>query len=884
MLKKAIIITVILLAILINFNPNFIDASEVEEDFYESEFLVGFIELYLGMNTLDGDLELIEDSDRYQERINIGRANFYLRGKIKGEYLLTAWLDTKEESLGDILTNLNKREQVSPFEKIDAEKYYPVYGDNSYINSEVDTAGRVYIKLESDELNAIWGNTRLNLDDNYLIDYRRNIYGASINYNSDFSVNAYWYQPFSAQVRDELELTGGILYYLSQEDLVAGSETIRLELRDSNTDRVIESKELQAGRDYEINYLQGRIVLKSNLYGTASNNLIIDEDGENKFYLIANYQHEYDSTDMTDSNYGLETGYDITDNLHITANYHQENHGDGDDYILRGLNLVYGDSDRTDFRVDYSDSKNLTTGTYFSSDGGINYERIELKTGERAQAWNLEYDRVLTEDREIELSTYYTYREAGFNSGSYYTENDRTNYGLSLVQENDQMKNRISYARVINGDAQKDIYDLGLDRQYNPETDYEIELKYRDERPAEEPEARSLTGALGIDHQYSENIKLYGSQQLTLYRNDAAERNNITTLGGEVEQGKWRYTAEGSAGDRNRLAAGAGYSFSEDTEFYTELARRFDDDSTETTVGGRSQLSDGTSLTAEHRFVDSKDRTTNSNVLGLDYLATDNLVLSLDYTRSEIRPADSENFTRDIVGGSVNYTEENFRTANRFEYRVDDKEDKFEQIVLKSDSKLRHNEELDFIYELEYSREKQELIDKYLEGTFGIAYHPREHDRVNYLFKYSHINQENRLGSDSLREPGDYAAEKSRVVSLDTVFDVNPEWRITSKFAFKDSMIKANSFEESWSRSQTYLWTQRLQHALREDIDVFAEYRTLGNSLASDRKWGFLVGGYKQFDNNTKIGLGYNFTDFNDDLTNLNYNARGLFLNIIKAW
>ncbi len=884
MLKKTLIITVILIAILISFNSSLINASDVEEDFYESEFLVGFIELYLGMNTLDGELELIEDSDRYQERINMGRANFFLRGKIQGKYLLTAWLDTKEEDLKDILTNLNKREQVSPFEKIDAEKYYPVYGDDSYISSEVDTAGRFYVKLESDELNAIWGNTRLSYDDNYLIDYRRNIYGASLDYSSDFSINAYWHQPFSMQVQDELELTGGILYYLSQEDLVAGSENIKIELRDSSTDRVIESKELKAGRDYEINYLQGRIVLKSNLYGTASNNLIIDEDGENKFYMIVDYQHEYDSTDITDSNYGLETSYNITDNLYITANYLQENHGDGDDYILRGLNLVYENPGQSTFRADYADSKSLATGTYFSSDGGINYDRIELTTGDRSRAWNLEYDRVLIEDRDIELSTYYNHREAGFNSGSRYLENDRTNYGLSLVHQNEDFKNKASYDRVISGDDQKDIYSLGMNRQFDQDTDYEIEFKYRDDRPAEEPIARSLTGALGVDHQYSENIKLYGSQQLTLYRNDAAERNNITTLGGEVEQGKWRYRAEGSAGDRNRLSAGIGYAYSDDTEIYSELARRFDDDSTETIVGGRSQVSDGTALTAEHRFVDSDQRRENSNVLGLDYLATDNLVLSFDYTRSDIRPVDSENFTRDIVGGSVNYTEQNFRTANRFEYRVDDKEDKLEQIVLKSDSKLRHNEELDFIYELEYSREKQELVDKYLKGTFGIAYHPREHDRVNYLFKYSHINQENRLDSNSLREAGDYAAERSRVVSLDTVFDLNLEWRITSKFAFKDSKIKANSFEESWARSQTYLWTQRLQHALRDDIDVFGEYRTLGNSLASDRKWGFLVGGYKQFDNNTRLGLGYNFTDFNDDLTNLNYNARGLFLNIIKAW
>ncbi len=32
---------------------------------------------------------------------------------------------------------------------------------------------------------------------------------------------------------------------------------------------------------------------------------------------------------------------------------------------------------------------------------------------------------------------------------------------------------------------------------------------------------------------------------------------------------------------------------------------------------------------------------------------------------------------------------------------------------------------------------------------------------------------------------------------------------------------------------------------------------------------------------NLKVGVGYNFTDFSDDLTDLSYRSRGVFLNIL---
>jgi len=40
---------------------------------------------------------------------------------------------------------------------------------------------------------------------------------------------------------------------------------------------------------------------------------------------------------------------------------------------------------------------------------------------------------------------------------------------------------------------------------------------------------------------------------------------------------------------------------------------------------------------------------------------------------------------------------------------------------------------------------------------------------------------------------------------------------------------------------------------------------------------------YRHIGNNMKIGVGYNFTDFSDDLTDLRYNHKGVFFNFVET-
>jgi len=75
-------------------------------------------------------------------------------------------------------------------------------------------------------------------------------------------------------------------------------------------------------------------------------------------------------------------------------------------------------------------------------------------------------------------------------------------------------------------------------------------------------------------------------------------------------------------------------------------------------------------------------------------------------------------------------------------------------------------------------------------------------------------------------------------------------------------------------------------YVLRSDIrfwehwELLVEGRLLDMPDLGEHRAGALTGLSRYLGDHLKIGLGYNFTDFSDDLTDLNYEHQGFFLNL----
>ena len=70
----------------------------------------------------------------------------------------------------------------------------------------------------------------------------------------------------------------------------------------------------------------------------------------------------------------------------------------------------------------------------------------------------------------------------------------------------------------------------------------------------------------------------------------------------------------------------------------------------------------------------------------------------------------------------------------------------------------------------------------------------------------------------------------------------------------------------------------RLNYNIDNDWQVGAEYRRLAQQQAKDSKQGVLIEAARKIGEFIQVGAGYNFTDFNDELTHLDYTAQGPFV------
>ena len=118
------------------------------------------------------------------------------------------------------------------------------------------------------------------------------------------------------------------------------------------------------------------------------------------------------------------------------------------------------------------------------------------------------------------------------------------------------------------------------------------------------------------------------------------------------------------------------------------------------------------------------------------------------------------------------------------------------------------------------------------------------------------------------------------MLSLEGLYDLNNRWAIGGKFAWKKSEIRLDRNGGAFFDTSTSLYIGRARYHLVERWDALLEYRMLEVDEAGDSEQGFLMSVDYHLRDNFKVGLGYNFTDFEDNLTRLDYEAKGWFLNL----
>ena len=104
---------------------------------------------------------------------------------------------------------------------------------------------------------------------------------------------------------------------------------------------------------------------------------------------------------------------------------------------------------------------------------------------------------------------------------------------------------------------------------------------------------------------------------------------------------------------------------------------------------------------------------------------------------------------------------------------------------------------------------------------------------------------------------------------------------VGSKYAYRIGQESLDRVHPNFFDNPAQLAVLRVDYGFFKEWDSLAEVRTLYLPDVNEHRRGMLAAVYRHISKNLKVGVGYNFTDFSDDLTDLKYNHKGVFLNLI---
>uniref|UniRef100_UPI0006878864 OmpA family protein n=1 Tax=Herbaspirillum sp. RV1423 TaxID=1443993 RepID=UPI0006878864 len=389
-------------------------------------FVVG--DLTMGRDRTTGPAQLVTtDTSHYNNETWIdGRGAFYLKGKVKGDYLLTASADTREQPLRDLFSNFQTKDPNYLLRRIDPDRYYPVYGDDSTITDDAPTQGKFYVKLEKDNSYVMWGNFQTAWTGTELTQYSRGLYGANLLWNAKdttrygekvTTVNAFVADPGTLQSREEFRGTGGSLYYLHHLDLTEGSERLWVEVRDKDSGLVIQRTPLSPAQDYDINYLQGRLTLRAPLPSVADGSTLVQTSAAsgNPVYLVTTYEYVPGLNEISASAFGLRASHWFNDNLRVGTTIYRQGENDNQQN-LRGVDATFRYKPGTWVKGELAHSSGIGSESLSSLTGGYDFTANQ-RNGAGATARRLDTAIDLADVSEFQgrLSAYWQERDPNFS-------------------------------------------------------------------------------------------------------------------------------------------------------------------------------------------------------------------------------------------------------------------------------------------------------------------------------------------------------------------------------------------------------------------------------------------------------------------------------------
>lgn len=900
----------------------------------EDWFYLALADITLGRNytsnASNAQLVRADSTDHFDNQIYVdGRAAFYLKGKVKGEWLLTASADTREQPLEDLFTNFSSKDPRYLLRRLDPNVYYPVYGDDSTTLEDAPTQGKFFVRLEKGESQVMWGSFQTSITGSELTNFSRSLYGARARLVSDDTtsfgerkgrIEVFAADPGTLQSREEFRGTGGSLYYLRNQDITSGSERVWVEVRDKDSGLVLNTRTLVPTQDYEVNSIQGRITLREALSSTADSGSLVSTGGltGHPVFLVATYEYAPGVTAPEDMLYGGRVSGWVNDHIQLGASGIRQTNSN-QPQNLRGVDATFRYKPGTYMKVEAAHSSGTGTGALASGDGGFNFSTMTAG-GASADARRVEVAANLADlqaGAKGNTTFYWQEREAGFSGPGQVSGEGITQYGLAFnapVSASSEAKIKMDYKESASQDSTTS--EASLVHAFNP--NWKGGFGFRGESVTTRANNASavlsqtgsrldLVGRMDYTPDAAEKAdwNAYAFVQSTAKQSGGLAENDRIGVGGQKRiNDRFKVGGELSSGDGGAGAKLSGdWQMDDRTSVYTTYT--FASDRTDQgfsgrngllTAGARSRYTDTVSVFAEERLQHGSGGSGLIHSFGLDLAPNDRWSHAIKMEMGDLANATTGDTKRRAVGYSVGYNQDKTKYAGAIEYRRDTSSTlttaatTTESWLIKNNLGYQISPDWRFLGRLNFAIANggnASFTGDYTEVVAGYAWRPVAHDRWNGLFKYSYLYNVPTAAQGTAANPlssglsANEYSQRSHVLSADVIHDIRPWVSVGGKLGVRYGEMKDNALGTDWVGSNTWLGVVRADWHWVHEWDVLTELRYLGASAARDSQAGALLAVYKHLGKHFKVGVGYNFTDFSDDLTNMSFKSNGWFLNFI---
>jgi flagellar motor protein MotB len=874
----------------------------------------------------------------YDSSLN-GRFAFFVNGKVSENWRVTASADSREGPVKDIFSNFLDKSPDELFRRIDPAYFYPSYGDDGVVEQMAPTMGKFFVKASREADYAMWGNFKVGYLDNELAHIDRGLYGANLHYETEQStsfgerrikMDTFAAQPGTVPAYEQFLGTGGSLYFLHHQDILTGSEQVRIEIRDKASTIVTGVVNLQPNVDYDIDYLQGRVMLTQPLSSTASDNLLVRNSGlsGNLAYLVVQYEYTPGFDQVSEVSVGGQGHLWVNDYVRVglTAD---SNSGD-DVSNLGAADLTLRKSNDSWIKVQTGRSTGLVSESLVSNDGGFAFSGPGNSTPGNSTAGNSTFTGGKADayraDLSVGLNDFFDARGGRF---TLYTQSLDAGYSApgeaafkNTQQYGGTFKIPVTSSLSFTAKGDQKTEDQGLktralelDVVYKLAERWSLSTGVRDDLRKDNSPLVPLTQEQGERIDTVEQVKFdansvwsaYGFVQQTVEGNGNLGDNSRGGVGGSYRLSKrLKIDGEVSDGDLGPGAKiGTSYLYSDQTSMYLNytLQNELTDNNGEfisrgsegsLVSGMKKRLSDSSSVYVEERYQNGGLMNGLTHSTGVNLVPKEHWNVGASTEFGKLRDVQTGADTnRKAAAIHMGYGSNKIAFSSAVEYRRDNAEQPdlthtlMSMWLFRNNGKIQLTPDWRLIGKLDYSisnsSQGQFLAGGYTQGIIGYGYRPVRNDRLNVLAKYTYFYNVPTPDQLGLQNTVAEFLQKSHIASFDVTYDLTPNWSIGSKYAYRLGEESLDRTTQNFFNNPAQLAVLRLDLRFFKQWEGMAEVRTLDLPDLNQMRRGAMTAIYHRLGKDVKAGVGYNFTDFSDDLTDLKYNHRGVFFNVIAT-